>query len=84
MSKPLKVAFATEDLQQVDAHFGWARNIAIYDITADSSTLATVVRFEGDLKEDGTEDKLGPSWKPSRTAPSCTWPPLAARRRPGW
>lgn len=59
MSKPLKVAFATEDLQQVDAHFGWARNIAIYDITADSSTLATVVRFEGDLKEDGTEDKLG-------------------------
>lgn len=59
MSKPLKVAFATEDLQQVDAHFGWARNIAIYDITAEASTLSAVVRFEGDLKEDGTEDKLG-------------------------
>lgn len=58
MSKPLKVAFATEDLQQVDAHFGWARNLAIYDITAETSALATVVRFEGDLKEDGSEDKL--------------------------
>lgn len=59
MSQPLKVAFATEDLQQVDAHFGWARNIAIYHISADDSRLAEVVRFEGDLKEDGSEDKLG-------------------------
>jgi len=29
----MKVAFATQDLQRVDAHFGWAKNIAVYDIT---------------------------------------------------
>ena len=28
----MKVAFATEDGQYVNAHFGWAKKIAIYDI----------------------------------------------------
>ncbi|MET3255451.1 putative Fe-Mo cluster-binding NifX family protein [Bradyrhizobium japonicum] len=28
----MKVAFATQDLRRVDAHFGWAKNIAIYDV----------------------------------------------------
>ncbi|MDU6669593.1 MAG: NifB/NifX family molybdenum-iron cluster-binding protein [Bradyrhizobium sp.] len=28
----MKVAFATQDLKRVDAHFGWAKNIAIYDL----------------------------------------------------
>mgnify|MGYP003379559739 CR=1 FL=1 len=32
----MKVAFSTQDLQRVDAHFGWARNIAIYDVRPDS------------------------------------------------
>ena len=25
----MKIAFATQDLQRVDAHFGWARNLAL-------------------------------------------------------
>lgn len=56
----MKVAFTTEDLERVDAHFGWAKKIAIYEITADSSTLVEVVEFQGELEEDGNEDKLGP------------------------
>jgi len=28
----MKIAFATQDLKRVDAHFGWAKNIAIYEI----------------------------------------------------
>ncbi|QWT47220.1 nitrogen fixation protein NifX [Azospira inquinata] len=58
MSNPLKVAFASEDLKTVDAHFGWARHIAVYDITPEDARLVEVVQFEGDLKEDGSEDKL--------------------------
>ena len=58
MNQPLKVAFASEDLKTVDAHFGWARHIAIYDITPLNASLVEVVQFEGDLKEDGSEDKL--------------------------
>jgi nitrogen fixation protein NifX len=56
----MKVAFATQDLKRVDAHFGWAKNIAIYDLEPEGFALDRVVAFEGDLKEDGDEDKLAP------------------------
>ena len=35
----MKVAFATQDLKRVDAHFGWAKNIAIYELRRRSATL---------------------------------------------
>ena len=56
----MKVAFATQDLKRVDAHFGWARNIAIYDVAPDGHRFIEAVQFDGDLKEDGSEDKLAP------------------------
>lgn len=56
----MKVAFATENLIDVDAHFGWAKKIAIYEVQPESSRLLEVVEFAGDLAEDGTEDKLVP------------------------
>jgi nitrogen fixation protein NifX len=56
----MRVAFATEDMKTVDAHFGWARQLAIYEIGPDSQALVEVVQFDGDLKEDGSEDKLEP------------------------
>ena len=56
----MKIAFTTEDLVHVNAHFGWARKIAIYEVTAESASLLKLVEFAGDLKEDGDEDKLAP------------------------
>ncbi len=56
----MKVAFATEDLKRVDAHFGSAKNIAIYDLTPNDWSLSEVIPFQGDLSEDGNEDKLTP------------------------
>ena len=56
----MKVAFATQDLKHVDAHFGWAKNIAVYDIAPEGHRFVEVIQFEGDLKEDGNEDKLAP------------------------
>ena len=54
----MKVAFATQDLKHVDAHFGWAKNIAVYEITPEGHRFVEVFQFEGDLREDGNEDKL--------------------------
>ena len=54
----MKVAFTTQDMKRVDAHFGWARNVAIYEISPDGHRFVEVVQFDGDLKEDGNEDKL--------------------------
>jgi nitrogen fixation protein NifX len=56
----MKVAFATQDLKRVDAHFGWAKNIAIYDVGPEGHRFLEAVEFDGDLKEDGNEDKLAP------------------------
>lgn len=56
----MKVAFATQDLQRVDAHFGWAKNIAVYDVRADGYDFIETFTFAGDLQEDGDEDKLAP------------------------
>lgn len=56
----MKVAFATQDLKRVDAHFGWAKNIAVYEIAPDGHRFVEAIQFEGDLKEDGNEDKLAP------------------------
>ncbi len=56
----MKIAFCTQDLQRVDAHFGWARNIAVYDVRPDGYDFVQTFRFGGDLQEDGNEDKLFP------------------------
>lgn len=56
----MKVAFATQDLRRVDAHFGWAKNIVIYDVRPGGHVFLKAVQFDGDLREDGNEDKLAP------------------------
>ena len=56
----MKVAFATQDKQRVDAHFGWAKHIAVYEVTPDAIEYVTTHDFGGTLDEDGNEDKLGP------------------------
>ncbi|HMD73701.1 MAG TPA: nitrogen fixation protein NifX [Steroidobacteraceae bacterium] len=56
----MKIAFATQDLKRVDAHFGWAKNLAIYEISPESHRFLEAFQFDGDLQEDGNEDKLTP------------------------
>jgi nitrogen fixation protein NifX len=56
----MKIAFATQDLQRVDAHFGWAKNLAVYEISPEGYNLIEAIQFSGDLREDGNEDKLAP------------------------
>ena len=56
----MKVAFCTQDLQRVDAHFGWAKNIAVYDVRPEGYDFVQTITFQGDLQEDGNEDKLAP------------------------
>ena len=56
----MKIAFATQDQQRVDAHFGWARHLAVYDITPEGYRFVADHAFGEDLAEDGNEDKLAP------------------------
>lgn len=56
----MKIAFATQDQQRVDAHFGWAKHLAVYEITPEGYDFVHDHGFGEDLAEDGNEDKLAP------------------------
>jgi nitrogen fixation protein NifX len=56
----MKVAFTTSDNVHINAHFGWAKKIDVYDVSPDGHNFLNTLQFEGDLKEDGNEDKLLP------------------------
>ncbi|MBI1206553.1 MAG: nitrogen fixation protein NifX [Azospirillum sp.] len=54
----MRVAFCTEDMKHVDAHFGWARNLVIFEVDKAGHRLIEAVQFGGEMSEDGNEDKL--------------------------
>jgi nitrogen fixation protein NifX len=61
----MKIAFATQDLKTLDAHFGGARNIAIYDVSPEGYRFLEAVRFDSHSDENGVhsepeEDRIGP------------------------
>ncbi len=56
----MKIAFATQDQQRVDAHFGWAKHLAVYEIDGSAYRFVEDFAFGDELAEDGNEDKLAP------------------------
>ncbi|WP_197480161.1 MULTISPECIES: nitrogen fixation protein NifX [unclassified Anabaena] len=56
----MKIAFTTTDHVHINAHFGWAREIDVYEIDAEGYQFLETLNFEGDLKQDGNEDKVAP------------------------
>ena len=56
----MKIAFATQDKERVDAHFGWAKSIVVYDVTPQGHSFVESFDFGDTLEEDGDEDKLAP------------------------
>jgi nitrogen fixation protein NifX len=59
----MKVAFATQNSETINAHFGWAKRIDVYDVDTRGYRFLETLEFGGDLKEDGNEDKLEPKLK---------------------
>ncbi|MEL6461977.1 MAG: nitrogen fixation protein NifX [Cyanobacteria bacterium J06641_2] len=59
----MKIAFTTSDKVHINAHFGWAREIEVYEISDEGYNFLETLSFGGELKEDGNEDKLVPKLK---------------------
>lgn len=55
----MKVAFATQDMHTLDAHFAGARNIAIYEISPEGHRFLEAVRFDSHSKQDGEHTAEG-------------------------
>lgn len=56
----MKIAFATQDKESVNAHFGWAKHIVVYELDGGGSRFVQTFDFGDKLEEDGDEDKLAP------------------------
>jgi nitrogen fixation protein NifX len=56
----MKVALTTTDRLHINAHFGWATQIDVYEVSTEGFEFLETLNFTGDLKEDGNEDKLLP------------------------
>ena len=56
----MKIAFATSDNVHINAHFGWAKQVAVYEVSTDGYQFLETIKFDGNLMEDGNEDKLVP------------------------
>lgn len=56
----MKIAFATQDKESVNAHFGWAKHILVYELDATGHRFVQSFDFGDKLEEDGDEDKLAP------------------------
>ncbi|MEM8807648.1 MAG: nitrogen fixation protein NifX [Cyanobacteria bacterium P01_G01_bin.38] len=56
----MKIAFATRDSVHINAHFGSASQVDVYDVNTEGYTFLENLKFQGNLKEDGNEDKLEP------------------------
>lgn len=62
----MRVAFATQGLARIDAHFGWARHLMIYDVSAEGYAPVRTISFRGDLQQDGGDRKLAPKLRALR------------------
>ena len=57
----VKIAFTTTDRVHINAHFGWAKEIDVYEISDNGYEFLETLTFESDFKEDGSnEGKLTP------------------------
>jgi nitrogen fixation protein NifX len=56
----MKIAFATQDKESVNAHFGWAKHILVYEMSPEGHRFVQSFDFGDKLQEDGDEDKLAP------------------------
>ena len=56
----MKIAFATRDSTHINAHFGSAARIDVYDVDTEGYVFLETLEFGGNLQQDGNEDKLEP------------------------
>lgn len=59
----MKVAFTTSNRVHVNAHFGWSKEIDVYEVSKEGFEFLETLTFDGDLKQDGNEDKVEPKLK---------------------
>ncbi|MDD2838087.1 MAG: nitrogen fixation protein NifX [Sulfuricurvum sp.] len=57
MENALKVAFATKDMEEINAHFGGAKEFVVYNVSKDGFSLSEVIKTDtNDVEDDDKTD----------------------------
>lgn len=57
MDSALKVAFATKDMEEINSHFGGAKEFVVYNVSKDGFELSEVIKTDtSDKEEDDKTD----------------------------
>lgn len=57
MDHALKVAFATKDMEEINAHFGGAKEFVVYNVSKDGYELCEVIKTDtSDVEDDDKTD----------------------------
>lgn len=57
MSHPMKVAFATKDMEEINAHFGGAKEFVVYNVSKEGFELSEVIKTDtADIEDDDKTD----------------------------
>ena len=54
----MKIAFTTSDHIHINAHFGWAQEIDVYEVSPESYKFLETLNFQSDSQQDKNENKL--------------------------
>lgn len=52
MDNAIKVAFATKDMEEINAHFGGAKEFVVYNVSKDGFSLSEVIKTDTSGVED--------------------------------
>lgn len=57
MENSMKVAFATKDMEEVNAHFGGAKEFVVYNVSKDGFSVSEVIKTDtSELEDDDKTD----------------------------
>ncbi|MGB0905424.1 MAG: nitrogen fixation protein NifX, partial [Mangrovicoccus sp.] len=56
--KALRIAIATNDLENLNAHFGSAKKFAVYDVTEDDFQFIEAIGFDDVTAQSGKHDDI--------------------------
>ncbi|WP_245972124.1 nitrogen fixation protein NifX [Rhodovulum iodosum] len=55
---PLKIAIATNDMENLDAHFGSAKKFAVYEVTTETARMVEVLEFGDVTDQEGQHNSV--------------------------
>ncbi len=66
----MKIAFATTDRVNINAHFGWVQEMDVYEVSESGHEFLKTIHFDSESKKEETES-IAVEAEPDRSEGNC-------------